>query len=222
MMLFGDQGSSNTRRVLATAAHIGVELDLQSISLFRREHRRPEFLALNPHGQIPVLLDGPVVLYEASAIMIYLAEKFASDLLPGGDDRYQTLKWMFWAAEHFRQGPAILIEERFIRPMQGHSEDLWAINFAEQAIRKHAAVLDAHLETRRFVVTEHVTLADFDLASPFSHVARTGAPFHEFPHLIAWHKRMLDEVPAWRSTRNSLETRIRDINAEFGSSISQT
>lgn len=219
MKLYGDRGSSNTRRVLATAVHIGIELDLELVSLFRREHHRPEFLALNPSGQIPVFTDDDVVLYEASAIMIYLAERFASDLLPGGNARYQTLKWMFWAAEHFRYGPPILIEERFFKKLQNRSEDPWIIDFAEQSIRKHSMVLNAHLEDRRFVAAEHVTLADFDLAAPFSHVRRTRAPFHEFPHLMAWHQRMLDEVPAWQITRDNLESRIRDISAEVGVSF---
>jgi glutathione S-transferase len=165
---------------------------------------------------IPTFVDGDVVLSEASAIMIYLAEKLGSDLLPTGGARYQTLKWMFWAAEHFRYGPPILIDERFFKKIHHQPESPWAIEFADASIRKHSAVLDAHLKGRRFVLGDRLTLADFDLAAPFSHVPRTQAPFHEFPHLSAWHQRMLDEVPAWRTTRDQLEIRIKEIRAAVG------
>lgn len=216
MKLYGDRASSNTRRVLATAAHMNVELELHLVDLFKKDNRRGDYLALNPNGMIPTFVDGPLVLSEASAIMIYLAEKFSSDLLPGGQARFQTLKWMFWAAEHFRYGPPILIDERFFKKVHKKREDPWAIEFANASIRKHSAVLDAHLKGRRFVVGDRLTLADFDLAAPFSHVPRTRAPFDEFPHLSAWHQRLLDEVPAWRTTRDQLEERIKEIVAFVG------
>jgi len=216
MKLYGDRASSNTRRVLATAAHMNVELELQLVDLFKKDNRRSDYLALNPSGMIPTFVDDGVVLSEASAIMIYLVEKFGSDLLPGGPARHQTLKWMFWAAEHFRYGPPILIDERFFKKIHHKPEDPWAIAFANASIRKHSAVLDAHLKGRRFVVGDRVTLADFDLAAPFSHLPRTQAPFGEFPNLMAWHQRLLDEVPAWRTTRDQLEARIQEIVAFVG------
>ncbi|WP_377703122.1 glutathione S-transferase family protein [Pseudoduganella sp. UC29_71] len=82
MKLYGDPGSGSTRRVLAALYHIGAEFDFEQIDLFKGDNRTPEFLALNPNGTIPVLVDGGTVLFEASAINFHLAEKFRSDLLP--------------------------------------------------------------------------------------------------------------------------------------------
>lgn len=208
MKLYGDPGSGSTRRVSAVLYHLGVNFEFQLVDLFKGENRTPAFLALNPNGAIPVLTDGDVVLYEASAINLHLAGKFDSDLLPKGVDRAVTLQWMFWAAEHWRQGPPVLFNERIAKVAMGMPQDPRAIADAEASIRKVSAILDAHLEGRRYVVGDQVTLADIDLAATFSHLPRTHPPYREFPNVMAWHQRLLDEVPAWARTRDEVEERM--------------
>lgn len=220
MKVYGDRGSSNTRRVLTTAAYLGVDVEFVFLDLFSGQNRTPEYLALNPNGTIPTFVDGDVVLYEASAIMIYLAEKFSSPLLPAGKARYETLKWMFWAAEHFRRGPTVLIEQRFMDRLKGHQEDQTLVTEALRAIERYTSVLDGHLRNRRFVVGDAPTLADFDLASPLSHIPRTRAPFLEYPHVAAWYER-INRLAAWRATGEAQERRILEIERLFTPARSQ-
>jgi glutathione S-transferase len=215
MKLYGDPGSGSTRRVLTALYHIGAPFEFQNVDLFKGEHRAPAFLALNPNGMIPLLVDGDAVLYEAAAINLYLAGKFGSDLLPQGDARFLTLQWMFWAAEHWRQGPPALFNERIVKVAMGQPQDPRVIADAEASIRKFAAVLEAHLQGRRYVVGERFTLADIDLAATFSHLARTHPPYAEFPNVMAWHQRLLDEVPAWARTRDEVEVRMAALMAGF-------
>jgi glutathione S-transferase len=75
-------------------------------------------------------------------------------------------------------------------------------------IRAGGAVLNEHLADRRFIVGDHLTLADIDIAAPFSQSARTRVPFPEFPNLVAWQQRMLDTVPAWAETKREVDERI--------------
>jgi len=208
MKLYGDPGSGSTRRVLAVLYHLGVEFEFALIDLFKGDNRTAAFLDLNPNGMIPVLVDDELVLWEASAINLYLANKFASDLLPQGRDGVLTLQWMFWAAEHWRQGPPALFNERLAKPVMGIPQDQRVIDDAEASIRKHAAILEAHLADRRFVVGKAFTLADIDLAATFTHLSRTHPPYAEFPNLMAWHKHLLEEVPAWARTRDEVEARM--------------
>lgn len=214
MKVYGDRGSSNTRRVLATAAYLELKVEFVFVDLFSGQNRIPQYLALNPNGTIPTFVDGDVVLFEASAIMIYLAEKVRSPLLPAGNARYETLKWMFWAAEHFRRGPTVLIEQRFMDRLKGHEEDETLVAEALQAINRYTAVLDGHLRDRQFVVGDAPTLADFDLASPLSHIPRTHAPFLEYPHVAAWYARV-NKLTAWQATGAAQERRIREIEGLF-------
>ena len=215
MRLYGDRGSSNTRRVLTVIDHLNLDVEFRFVNLFVGENRTPEYLALNPNGTIPTFTDGNLTLFEASAIMSYLAEKTASTLWPPGLARFEVLKWMFWAAEHFRRGPSVLIDERFIHRLKGQPEDPALVADAMKSIHRYAAVLDSHLRDRAFVVGETPTLADIDLASPFSHIARTRAPFDVYPNLGAWHARLSEAIPAWRTSGADLERRIAEIEASF-------
>lgn len=214
MKVYGDRGSSNTRRVLATAAYLGLEVEFVFLDLFSGQNRTPQYLALNPNGTIPTFVDGDVVLFEASAIMIYLAEKVGAPLLPAGNAKYETLKWMFWAAEHFRRGPTVLIEQRFMERLKGHVEDESLVGEALRAINRYTSVLDEHLRTRQFVVGDALTLADFDLAAPLSHIPRTQAPFLEYPNVAAWYERV-NNIVAWQATGLDQERRIHEIEEFF-------
>ncbi len=215
MKLYGDRGSSNTRRVLTVISHLNLSVEFEFVNLFVGENRKPDYLALNPNGTIPTFVDGDLALFEASAIAIYLAEQAGSTLWPSGARRFEVLKWMFWAAEHFRRGPSVLIDERFIHRLKGQTENPSLVADALKSIHRYAAVLDGHLRDRAFVAGETPTLADIDLASPFSHVPRTRAPFDAYPDLCAWHARLSDAIPAWRATGEDLERRIAEIEASF-------
>ncbi len=97
----------------AVVHHHGIEQEEVFIDLLKGENRSAEYLGVNPNGMVPALVDGEVVLWEAAAIMIYLAEKVdKTELWPSGAARYDVLRWMVWAAEHFRQPAPMYFNER--------------------------------------------------------------------------------------------------------------
>ncbi|WP_267396508.1 MULTISPECIES: glutathione S-transferase family protein [unclassified Sphingomonas] len=207
--IYGDPGSGSLRRVTSAAAIMGVAIERVNIDLFKGESHTPDFLALNPHGLSPVMVDGDVVLYEASAINLYLAEKAGGKLLGASTrERYEVLQWMFWSGEQWRIFATLTFDERIGKRFMGQPEDKSIVELAFAKLRAGGAVLDAHLADRRFVVGDHLTLADIDIAAPFSQSARTKLPFSEFPHLVAWQQRMLDTVPAWAETKQEVDKRI--------------
>ena len=75
-------------------------------------------------------------------------------------------------------------------------------------IRAGAAVQNAHLATHDYIVGDRLTLADFDIAGPFSQNERTKIPLNEFPHLVAWQQRLLDTVPGWAASKREVDARI--------------
>jgi glutathione S-transferase len=208
--IYGDPGSGSLRRVTSAAAVMGVELERVYVDLFKGESHTPDFLKnLNPHGLTPVMVDGDVVLYEASAINIYLAEKAGSDLLGATPrERYEVLQWMFWSGEQWRIFSVLTFDERVGKRLMGQPEDKTIVDLASAKIRTAGAALDAHLAQRRFMVGDHLTLADIDVAAPFSQFHRTKVPFDAFPNLIAWEKRLLETVPAWANTKREVDARI--------------
>lgn len=73
MILHGFPRSHNSRKVLATAAHLGLALELREVNLLAKESFTPAFRKLNPNGLTPVLEDAGLVLWESQAIIQYLA-----------------------------------------------------------------------------------------------------------------------------------------------------
>jgi glutathione S-transferase len=207
--IYGDLGSGSYRRVAAAAKIMGANIEHVNVDLFKGESHTPEFLKLNPHGLTPVMQDGDTVLWEASAINIYLAQQSKSSLLGKSEkERYEVLQWMFWSGEQWRIFGVLLFNERVAGRLMGQSEDASIVKLVMKNMREAAAVLDAHLGDRPFIVGDSLTLADIDIAAPFSQVSRTKAPFAEFPNLWAWQQRMLETVPAWADTKRDLDHRL--------------
>lgn len=210
--IYGDPGSGSLRRVTAAAAIMNLTIERINVDLFKGESHTAEFLKLNPHGLTPVLQDGNTVIWEASAINLYLAEKANSKLLgETPSDRLEVLQWMFWSGEQWRIFSTLLFDEWAAATLGGKPKTDAVVQLSMNNIRKAAKVLDAHLATRDFIVGDALTLADIDIAAPFSQYKRTGAPFEEFPNLLRWQQRLIETVPAWADTRDEVEKRLAGV-----------
>lgn len=207
--LYGDLGSGSLRRVTTAAKIMGIEIERIKVDLFKGESHTPEFLKLNPHGLTPVLQEGETILWESSAINLYLAEKADSSLLGRtAKERSEVLQWMFWSGEQWRVFFVLLFDERVGARAMGKPQNTAVIDLALSKIRAAAQVLDAHLANRPFIVGDELTLADIDIAAPFSQISRSKPPLDEFPNLYAWQQRLLDTVPAWAQTKRDLDGRM--------------
>ena len=191
--------SHSCRRALATARHIGAEVEEVIVDLPKGAHKAPEFLAINPNGMVPALVVGELQLWESTAIARYLIEVHDSDLLGRGEERHEVERWLAWGLAHLGPASDTLVFQNLLFPMwkQPTSEDIRAD--AEARFRRFSEVLDAHLEGRDFVATSRLTLADFTLASFFTYAEAARMPMQERSKIEAWLVR-LDDIPAWRST----------------------
>jgi len=205
-----DHRSGSCRRVSAVIDHLNIEVEEINIDLLSGESQSEAFLAINPFGMVPLLIDDKpgeetVILSEASAIMIYLCEKVGDNSLwPAGKERIEVVKWMFWAAEHFRQPAPIYFTEKIAASLQGRSANAQRLDYADQIMNRHAPCLDAHLRGRDYVVGKALTLADFDLAAPLSHMMRSHVPYDKFPSIRRWEYNLNENIDAWKLTGDIL------------------
>jgi glutathione S-transferase len=202
MKLYVNLMSPNVRRVRLTAAVLGLQLDEKKVDFSKGEQKGPEFLALNLNGQVPTLVDGDFVLSESRAIMQYLASKKPeSGLLPGDERaRADVTRWQFWDSSHFSPQLGMLAFQRILKAMFGMGEpDANKVDEALVNFRRFAAVLDKHLDGKRYVVGNSMTLADLTLASSLMYSEQTQAPLGEFPNILGWFSRISD-TDAWRAT----------------------
>ena len=216
--IHGDAGSGSLRRVNTAAKLMGIELERIGVDLFKGESQTDAFKSrLNPHGLTPVLEDEDTVLWESSAINLYLASKVDSPLVGATEkERFQVLQWMFWSGEQWRTFTTTIFDERVAKTVMGVPTDQSLIKFAEGKIRAAAKVLDRHLEGRKFMVGSALTLADIDIAAPFSQADRSKLPFGDYPNLIAWHDNLLQSFPAWAETKAEVDQRMESFLASVG------
>ena len=199
MRLFDYLPSGNSYKVRWVCARLGLDYDHVGVDIHAGETQTPDFLALNPAGQIPLLmLDDGRTLAESNAIIRFLAD--GSDLVPtDAFDHARMLQWQFW--EQYRHEPAIAVA-RFIRhyAMDTRSGELPALTTRGDAA---LAVIEGHLAGRDWFVGDACSLADVSLYA-YTHVADEGGfELSRYPNVSAWLARFagqeghipIDRVP---------------------------
>jgi glutathione S-transferase len=202
MKLYMNALSPNVRRVRLTAAVLQLELEEKKLDFTKGEHKNPEFLALNPNGAVPTLVEGDFVLTESRAIMQYLASKKPeSGLLPRDERaRADVTRWQFWDASHFSPQLGTFTFQKLLKPRMGLGEpDGQKVEEALTNFRRFAAVLNETLDGKQFVVGSALTLADLTLASSLMYAKQTDVPLAEFPNIQSWFGRVSD-LDAWKKS----------------------
>lgn len=187
------------RKVCALPRHVGADVEYVHLDLSKGEQKSLDYLALNPNGKVPTLVDGDKTLWESNAIMCRLSASAGADLWPEDVDRQiEIIRWLHWDVDNFtRYGGALYFEFVFKRMFDIGEPDNVAVGEALEEFRSHAAVLNDHLNGRTFLVGDRLSVADFALAVTLPYAERARLPVDEFPAIKAWHER-LNELPAWR------------------------
>jgi glutathione S-transferase len=194
--IYGDPISGNCLKVKWTAERVGIPFTWVDVNVVKRETRTDAFLAMNPAGQVPVIvLEDGRPLAQSNAITLFLAE--GSALIP--TDAYQRgkmLEWMFW--EQYNHEPTIAVVrfqmKELGRPRSEVDPALIAKGEAALALME-AALADAALAGRDFLVGEALTLADIALVAYTRFAADGGFELADYPAVEAWVRRVETELP---------------------------
>lgn len=188
----------NPRKACAVAKYLNSPVDFVRVDLAKGEHKTPGYLAINPNGKVPALEIGDVKLWEADAIMAYLARFAGSDLMPDGDRQIEVVRWLSWGTQHFTAHAGSLYFQHLIKPLFGMGgTDENAVTAAIANLRPYAAILDEHLSSRKFLLGDRLSIADFSVGVTLPYAAKIRLPLGNYPHIARWHDRM-SELPAWR------------------------
>jgi glutathione S-transferase len=202
MKLYGYPPSPNTWKVRAVASHVGQPLDLQFVDLLKGEHRKPDYLALNPTGRTPTLVDGDFVLWESNAITQYIADRKSSTLWPNdARTRADIARWQSWQLQHW-SGEACqpLTFQRLVKKFFNMGPpDATVVEKATEAFNREARVLDAHFARQAYVVGDALTIADFAVVAALLYHKEAELPLAPYGHLRNWFDRV-SALPAWRET----------------------
>jgi glutathione S-transferase len=189
----------SARKACAVARHLDAPVEYVYLDLPKGEQRGAEHAALNPNLKVPTLVDGEKVIWEADAVICYLAAKLRPGLWPHDDaSRIETVRWMSWNAQHFYFHGGQLYFEHIVKPrFKLGASDPAVIAEGLEGFRRYAAVLDAHLASRPWLVGDALSVADFSVGVILPYAQQAHMPLDEFAHVRRWHDR-LDALPAWR------------------------
>jgi glutathione S-transferase len=151
-------------RVRWTLQEMEIDFEAITVDLIAGEQRSPAFLEVNPAGKLPVLVDGDMVLTESVAIVLYLADKYPHKgfVPPDLKERSQMNRWLLFAATELEQPLWRIVRHTHLYPESRRlPED---VTLAREDFKAMAAVLEAHMKGREFVVGSTVSVADFVLA----------------------------------------------------------
>lgn len=153
MQLYQFPPSGNAHKVRLALGLL--ELEYETVNLSGGAHKEGPFLALNPFGRVPVLVDGDVVIRDSQAILAYLGAKYSpGELWPSAPDELgQVVAWLSTAANEVAHGPNLLrLHHKFGRPI-----DIRAVVLQTEEVFER---VDALLETRKWLVGDRQTMAD--------------------------------------------------------------
>jgi glutathione S-transferase len=192
-----DFPSPNPQKVRLALLELGLECEVVPVDLSKREQRRPEFLALNPNGKVPVLTDGNLKLWESHAILAYLGDK-TGKMWPGSvAGRADALRWLFFLSGHISPPATELAFNRLAIKVVGLPADEDAIVRGEKALPDVLRILEGQLANNRWILGDDFTLVDCAYGPMLNVIEKAGFSFREFPRVSAY----LDAIrsrPAWR------------------------
>jgi glutathione S-transferase len=176
-------------RVRWTLQELGVDFESITVNLAKGEHRRPEFLKINPAGKLPVLVDDDFVLTESVAIVLYLAQKYIQKGLVPTDLKQgaQVNHWLLFTATELEQPLWRITRHTALYPE--HLRLPAEISLARQDFTDMAAVLEEHMQGRQFLVGDTLTVADLVAAYTLDW-ANEIQLLDDFPQLLEYMERM--------------------------------
>ncbi|MDR3096006.1 MAG: glutathione S-transferase family protein [Paraburkholderia sp.] len=188
MKLYGFAGT-RSQRALWGLKEVDADFEFISVNLLEGEHKRAEFLRVNPAGKVPVLVDGDQVIPESAAIVLYLADKYPEKGLMPVDlkERAQVYRWTLFAVTELEQPLWRITRHSMLYPPDKRLPA--DIELARDDFQAMATVLEKHLEAREFIVGNRLTVADcvtvylMDWANEFQMI-------EGFPRLRAYLERL--------------------------------
>jgi glutathione S-transferase len=204
--------ASRAVRPLWAAAELGLAFEHRLTDYKGGGTRTPEFLAINPNGHIPALVDhrpeGDVTVWESMACVLYLAHHHAKadgvNLAPATPrEDAEALRWSFWAVTEVEKDALTVLMHRLAMPAEDRKLEL--AEAAEKRLAVPLRVLEQHLERQQaqqqaYLAAARFTVADLCVASVLGWAKPARELLEKFPLVSAWLTLCLDR-PAYQALR---------------------
>lgn len=185
MKLYDLELSGNCYKVRLFAALANIELEVVPVDFLGGAHKRPPITDLNPWGELPVLVDGPAVLRDSQAILVYLAGRYGGAAWWPVDPLHQAeiVQWLSTAANEVQNGPA---SARLVDKFGYTLSKPDTLRRAERIL----PLLEAHLAKHEWLALSRPTIADCAVFPYVALAPEGGIDLAPYPQLRAWIARV--------------------------------
>jgi glutathione S-transferase len=191
MKLYHFELSGNCHKVRLMLSLLGVEYEQILLDFATKEHKYSKYMKLNPFGQLPILVDGDIVVRDSHAILIYLAQRYGNEnwLPTDAQSMSKVMQWLFTAANYIRQGPEFArLYHLFQIPLD--------VELATEKAAEVLKVFDEHLSDRHWLELNRPTIADV-ACFPYIALAPDGKiSLAPYPNVLAWIER-IKQLPGY-------------------------
>nr|BAM21533.1 glutathione S-transferase like protein [Dianthus caryophyllus] len=205
--VYGAKKAACPQRVIACLIELGIDYDVIFVDLESGHHKQPDFLALQPFGQVPVIEDGDFRLYESRAIIRYLATKYSpknslnNNLLGTNvEEKAFVDQWLEVEAHHFNQQVYNIVLELIVFPKMGKQTDISYVHSLEKKLANVLDVYEERLSKSKYLAGDFFTLADLSHLPGLRYLTTEA----KMPHLVedlkcvnAWWTD-ISSRPAWK------------------------
>ena len=177
--------SPNPQKVTFALKELGLDCELIPVDLAKGEHKQPAFLAVNPSGRVPVLVDDGTTLSESHAILAYLGET-TSRLWPvSAAERAQALQWLFFLSQHIMPA-AGEVALRIRAKVTGVAVDEAVVARGEAALKAVLPIIENRLQHNQWMLSDDFSLVDCAYCPVFNVIEKAGFSLADFPKVRAY------------------------------------
>lgn len=190
---FGESG--NAYKAALTLTLTGIDWTPVYVDFFNGGARSPEFRAINEMGEVPVYVDGDLILTQSGVIQTYASSKTGKLSGSTPDEEREVLRWLLWD-NHKLSGQAGMT--RFLAnflPEQKRPQEV--IAFHQARLKGVYSILDAHLENRDWIAGNRITIADTACCSYLYYPEPFGFDRKDWPNIDRWLDRIA-ALPGWK------------------------
>lgn len=214
MKLYAFPASVRVIAINAIIKFLKLPVERIALDVLHGDLLTPEYIALNPNHKVPTLVDGEYVLWEANAILSYLANQRPENGLWPTEPRAQAdvLRWLVWDAAHLdAESYGMVAFEKASKMVLGLGPaDPAFISRGEQNFMRFADVLNRSLAGKQWLIGGKLSVADFAVGEVMPTSLGMGLPVQDFPEIVRWYEGLTllparqDSVAEWEAGKQAL------------------
>jgi glutathione S-transferase len=195
LKIYGMPLSSPTNKVRYVANFLEIPFEFTPINLGRGDHKKPEYLKVNPLGRIPAMDDEGFHLGESNAICRYLCDKQQSSLYPQElQQRAIVDQWIDFASQHIMTALGRIMFNTYFYKFTATEKDDRSLQDGRNFINQYLPVIEQQLSKNAFIAGEKMTLADLVMIAALDTCETSHVDLTSFSHLVKWRNKLTKEA----------------------------